>query len=204
MESTLFALSDAERMVACDSLPAPSAGPAPSLGDDPHPRWRLDHRLAAVTQLIDAVPDAVALFVCTDRGRFHPPLLSRAAVNPLMSEWLGWVGAPLWGDLELAAHGVRVDGCSAKAIALSGLDVRVVTWSAPTGATRRPLLTARWGLTDRQADVLELVAEGHTNKSIARLLVISEATVELHVTRLLSKTGVENRATLVAAFWRVR
>ena len=48
-------------------------------------------------------------------------------------------------------------------------------------------------LTERELEVVELVAEGLTNKEIARRLEISPATVKVHVERLISKLGVADR-----------
>ncbi|WP_435748488.1 AAA family ATPase [Microbacterium sp. PMB16] len=49
-------------------------------------------------------------------------------------------------------------------------------------------------LTRRELDVAELVAEGHTNRTIAELLFLSPRTVESHVARILQKTGIRSRA----------
>ena len=48
-------------------------------------------------------------------------------------------------------------------------------------------------LTAREQDVLALVAQGQTNKAIARVLEISPATVKVHVERIISKLGVADR-----------
>jgi DNA-binding NarL/FixJ family response regulator len=48
-------------------------------------------------------------------------------------------------------------------------------------------------LTAREAEVLELVAQGMTNKEIARQLDISPATVKAHVERIIAKLGVADR-----------
>ena len=50
------------------------------------------------------------------------------------------------------------------------------------------------GLTARETDVLGLLATGCTNRQIARRLHISESTVSIHVTRILSKLNVGNRS----------
>ena len=52
------------------------------------------------------------------------------------------------------------------------------------------------GITDREADVLALVADGLTSKEIAARLYLSARTVDKHVERLLSKTGLSRRAEL--------
>ncbi len=52
-------------------------------------------------------------------------------------------------------------------------------------------------LTDREREVLQLIVEGHTMKSIAEVLVISVKTVEGHNSRIMAKVGAKNRADLV-------
>jgi two-component system response regulator NreC len=52
-------------------------------------------------------------------------------------------------------------------------------------------------LTDRERDVLKLVAEGYTAQEIADILVISPKTVEGHKSSLMSKLDVHNRIDLV-------
>ncbi|MFP5447778.1 MAG: response regulator [Alphaproteobacteria bacterium] len=56
-------------------------------------------------------------------------------------------------------------------------------------------------LTQREREVLDLVAEGLTNKAIARQLDISPATVKAHVERVIAKLGVADRtqAAVMAA-----
>jgi DNA-binding NarL/FixJ family response regulator len=55
-------------------------------------------------------------------------------------------------------------------------------------------------LTRRELDVLRLLAEGNTNKAIADALVLSGATVKFHVTRILRKLHVANRAEAVSRY----
>ena len=52
-------------------------------------------------------------------------------------------------------------------------------------------------LTDREIDVLRLIASGNSNKQIADRLSIGEATVKSHVTNILSKLGANDRAHAV-------
>jgi DNA-binding NarL/FixJ family response regulator len=52
-------------------------------------------------------------------------------------------------------------------------------------------------LTDRERDILKLMAEGHTNQEIADILVISRKTVEGHKTNLMAKLDIHNRTELV-------
>jgi DNA-binding NarL/FixJ family response regulator len=52
-------------------------------------------------------------------------------------------------------------------------------------------------LTDREVEVLELVARGMTNNDIAGHLVVSEATVKTHLNRVMTKLGLCSRAQAV-------
>ena len=52
-------------------------------------------------------------------------------------------------------------------------------------------------LTDRELDVLRLMAHGHKNSDIARELVITKQTVKNHVTNIFRKLGVETRVEAV-------
>lgn len=53
-------------------------------------------------------------------------------------------------------------------------------------------------LTPREAQVLQLVAGGHSNSAIARRLFISEATVKSHLVQVFAKLGVDNRTAATA------
>ncbi len=73
------------------------------------------------------------------------------------------------------------------------------THVAPELATRvlTGMRAPRPRLTDREADVLRLLATGASNKEIARTLMVSEATVKSHLVHVFSKLGVDSRARAV-------
>jgi DNA-binding NarL/FixJ family response regulator len=58
------------------------------------------------------------------------------------------------------------------------------------------------GLTDREREVLALIADGRSNREIARALVLSEKTVKTHVSNILMKLDLADRTQ--AALWAVR
>jgi RNA polymerase sigma factor (sigma-70 family) len=58
------------------------------------------------------------------------------------------------------------------------------------------------GLTEREREVLDLIARGLTNREIAGQMVISEKTVKTHVSNLLDKLGLEDRTR--AAIWALK
>jgi len=53
-------------------------------------------------------------------------------------------------------------------------------------------------LSDREIEILELIAEGLTNREIAQRLVISPGTVKVHTSNIYGKLGVHNRTQAVA------
>ena len=113
------------------------------------------------------------------------------------------IGDPYERALELAESGddqlsrralLALDELGAVAAAaalrrkLRGAGVR----SIPRGP-RRATRSHPAGLTSRQADVLELLAEGYTNAEIAKRLFLSVRTVDHHVSSILGKLGVGTR-----------
>jgi len=69
-------------------------------------------------------------------------------------------------------------------------------WAVRVAASAR-----RWGLTARETEVLPLVVEGLTNKEIAARIGCEEGTVEVHVSKILKKSGAGNRAGLATLVW---
>jgi DNA-binding NarL/FixJ family response regulator len=55
-----------------------------------------------------------------------------------------------------------------------------------------------FGLTEREREVLALVAEGYTNRRIASELFISDSTAGVHVSHILAKLEVESRTEAAA------
>ncbi len=69
--------------------------------------------------------------------------------------------------------------------------------ASPSGSSTRPD-----SLTEREAEVLKLIAGGLSNGEIAATLVVSPATVKTHVNRIFSKTGSRDRAQAVRYAYR--
>lgn len=72
---------------------------------------------------------------------------------------------------------------------------RASAGGAPAGGN--PKAQAALGISEREKDVLDLIAAGHSNKEIARLLGVSPNTVKTHVSRLLEKLDAERRTQAI-------
>ncbi|MBI5105140.1 MAG: helix-turn-helix transcriptional regulator, partial [Solirubrobacterales bacterium] len=72
--------------------------------------------------------------------------------------------------------------------------------AGPDAARTRALAArgADHGLTARELEILRMVAGGRTNKAIAAELVLSERTVDRHVSNILAKVGAPSRAAATA------
>jgi DNA-binding NarL/FixJ family response regulator len=98
---------------------------------------------------------------------------------------------PLATAIELLAHHARID-----------LQERGVSQPEPATNTafdpRREL-----GLTERESEVLRLVAAGWSNQQIADALFITRKTASVHVSNILGKFGVRNRVEAAAIAQRL-
>ena len=73
----------------------------------------------------------------------------------------------------------------------------------PSPQAVTPPITPLEELTERELEVLALMAEGKTDKQIARALDIAESTAKNHVSNILGKLNVSNRAGAVAAAYQL-
>jgi DNA-binding NarL/FixJ family response regulator len=91
-----------------------------------------------------------------------------------------------------AAEAVSIGATNPRAVAEQALRrLGVRTWRRGPGVD-----SAAAGLTVREQEVLDLLASGATNPEIADRLFVSRKTVERHVSNVLAKVGVRNRAEL--------
>ena len=87
-----------------------------------------------------------------------------------------------FAELSAEAEAGRLDARAVRAIA-------EVAGHSPRGLERWPA-----GLTDREVEVLRLIAKGSSNKDVAAVLVIAPKTVGHHVEHIYAKIGVTTRA----------
>ncbi len=180
------------RMALCNAELARAAGE-----DDPD-RW------AAVRPALAARPapflegyvlwrQAEALAGMGDTNGAAEPLREAYAIATSIG------AALLVAGVESLARRLRVDLIVPSAPAADGT-------SSATPATPAPGIAAPvdpFGLTTREREVLELVAEGYTNRRIAETLFISASTAGVHVSNMLGKLGVSSRAEAAAVAVRL-
>ena len=73
----------------------------------------------------------------------------------------------------------------------------------PSSQAATPFVTPVEELTERELEVLALLAEGKTDREIAYGLGIAESTAKNHVSNILGKLNVPNRAGAVAAGYQL-
>jgi putative nucleotidyltransferase with HDIG domain len=128
-----------------------------------------------------------------DGGGYHRG--ARAAALPAAARVLAAADAYQAMTQERAHRPARTPDAAAHELqAAADLDPEAVR-AVLTAAGRKPARVARpAGLTERQVDVLRLVAKGRSNPDIAKELVISRRTAERHVQDIYARIGVSSRA----------
>jgi len=167
----------------------------------------------AVSELAQAAAalDALPLRALADRAEGSVLIAAgepQAALAPLRRSWTAWK------QLEVPYEAARVRvliGAACRALGddeSAAMEADAARWvferlgAAPDLArlTEESATAAAsvGGLTQRETEVLRLIAAGETNKAIAAALVISEHTVARHVQNMLQKLGFSSRASLAA------
>jgi DNA-binding NarL/FixJ family response regulator len=102
--------------------------------------------------------------------------------------------AELYATLKMVASGLTLMQPSVARYVLSELqqETRPVDVTAPSLAALKAVLT------EREQEILALIARGFKNKDIAEQLFISEGTVKVHVNNILRKMSVSTRSEAIA------
>ncbi|MCT4357584.1 response regulator transcription factor [Streptomyces sp. Je 1-79] len=91
------------------------------------------------------------------------------------------------------AHAVRVVAGGEALLAPNVTKRLIAEFSRLSAGPRPPHLDRVGGLTERETEVLSLIAHGLSNAEIASRLVVAEQTVKTHVSRILIKLGLRDR-----------
>jgi len=189
-----------QRLDAARDAAATHAGSTPSLDTAAN----LAHATASLTRLTVSDPDA----------------WSEAAQrwNALGDQWWTAVAtlreadaAAAAGTMDRATVALRESHRLASTIGAAPLlaDIEAVSrrtrlsLDAPVAVTLDEASVHQLGLTTREAEVLALLTEGHTNRQIGALLFISEKTASVHVSNILRKLGVTSRMDAAAVAQRL-
>jgi HD-GYP domain-containing protein (c-di-GMP phosphodiesterase class II)/DNA-binding CsgD family transcriptional regulator len=128
------------------------------------------HRARREMDLAERILAAADTVVAMGEDRPHRPAITGAQITDIV-------------EREIAARKLDRDAADA-----------VLAVTGPTGT--RPAFQRSWpaGLTDREVEVLRLIARGRTNKEIAASLYLSAKTVGRHVENIYGKIPVSSRA----------
>lgn len=136
----------------------------------------------AVQSVIEAAPDTPLLLMS---GSASPKIVKQAIARGAR----GFVPKTMASDLFATAISMVLGGGSY-------LPIEILQDAADTPAPAASPREQRFEdiLTDRERQVLVLVATGASNKEIGRELGLAEVTVKLHVRQILRKIGARNRS----------
>ncbi|WP_406183840.1 response regulator [Streptomyces sp. NBC_01006] len=143
------------------------------------------------TSIITAAPDsAVKVLVLTtfDLDEYVYEALRAGASGFLLKD----------ASADQLAEAVRVVAAG-EALLSPNITKRLITEFSRMGAPRAPSKARIDELTERETEVLSLIAQGLSNAEIAAHLVVAEQTVKTHVGRILVKLGLRDR-TQAAVF----
>jgi DNA-binding NarL/FixJ family response regulator len=96
--------------------------------------------------------------------------------------------------LHAAAGGLAVLGPQVQAALLAAATTPAAGGAAPSGPEPA---APPGGLTQREAEILGLIARGLTNPEIAARLFLSNHTIKTHISRIFAKTGSRDRAAAI-------
>ena len=101
-----------------------------------------------------------------------------------------------WTGIVLKLRGVQMIGTDGREY------TTVLVERGETAEARRRRVSARWGLSRRETQILSFIGDGKTGPEIAILLAISHDTVRKHTSKVLDKLGVETRTAAATALTR--
>ncbi|MEV7169951.1 response regulator transcription factor [Streptomyces sp. NPDC093224] len=143
------------------------------------------------TSLITAAPDCsakVLVLTTFDLDEYVYEALRAGASGFLLKD----------ASADQLAEAVRVVAAG-EALLSPNITKRLITEFSRLGAPRAPSRARIDALTERETEVLSLIAQGLSNAEISAHLVLAEQTVKTHVSRILVKLGLRDR-TQAAVF----
>lgn len=127
------------------------------------------------------------------------PMTEQAA---LIQQWLQKNPQPQQ-KLPLASAANNTDNLTAAFVEKRNTDEFLLRLSQDNSAQQQHLLQQKLSLTGREAEVLQWLAAGKTNREIGQILGISPRTVNKHLEQVFQKAGVENRTAAASIALRL-
>ena len=196
----LLNLGQAAVLQGDDARAAPLIGRALGVFRELRDRWSTAHALKNVSSLamhMGRATEAVRLFGAADSlhaaGGVIVPTSERDSQHSVMIALRALLGEEAFVTAWEEGHQLAFEEAIGRALAL----LEDVTIESSHEVS--PTLINMAGLTVREQEVLQLLADGLSDRAIASTLSISPHTVSGHVTNVLAKLGVESR-TAAAAF----
>lgn len=117
----------------------------------------------------------------------------------------GAVGYLVHGTFDAQSLGHMIRSARAGAMTLAAPVMKALTEETPAPGTRDGSLAgesvrtgeATMGLSERQAEVMDLIAGGKSNKEISKTLFLAEKTVKNHINQIFATLGVTTRAQAI-------
>ncbi|MDS9468980.1 DNA-binding response regulator [Paracoccus sp. MBLB3053] len=162
-------------------------------------------KLTSARQALDANGRAVAAFSVTGELAWASPRASDLLAE-MPDKWMAPGGMSAAGELFAWLASLRrlplsqAQKLVSAQVELtylgrgSGQDLLIAIQDC-SGAPREEVLSARFGLTDREAEVLFWLAQGKSNADIGSILGLSGRTVSKHLEQVFEKMGVDNRTS---------
>jgi len=147
---------------------------------------RGESAVPAITELRRRLPDTTVVVLTASTS-------DRLLVETVEAGARGFLTKDMDGELLRKS----IIGAAHGELAMTRRRARLVTDHLAARRTRSPL---ELGLTDREIEIIRLVADGLTDREIAEALVLSRRTVEGHVARLIHKFGARNRTEAAARY----
>ena len=143
--------------------------------------------------------DYLRLLVPPEEGRAPVPAAAYNVAAQLLASEAGVDGNPAWARVAvpeaelMTVRAARIDGSGPPA----DRDI-AVTIEASSAEERVDLFTRAFGLTARERQLVEHLVAGNDTRDVARLMFLSQNTVQDHLKSIFSKTESRSRRTLLA------
>lgn len=115
---------------------------------------------------------------------------------------LGAAGYLIKHDVASVAPALRAVVAGRSVLEGEVLERAVALGAESAGGARPDLASLFPQLTDREREVVELIAEGLDNREVAAAAYMGEGTVRNHISSILAKLGLRNRTQIAVAYWR--